>query len=323
LSVSEKHIDFAIAKISGNRRLHIAKINGIKLCRTIKGDVKMTFIISLIFLLIAILKFYGFNIIHKVKKINTERSENKKKYDRIISLACALIGIVLLVFSSGWFYYLESELLLDALFVVLFIAIVMVVYAPIVYKEGIIGKSLLKHKNDQGRITVGCYLTTIISALLLITLGIILSSEYGCNLDVYFLGMDTSVVFFILVALIVISVFLIIAIKNHSKKIIIFISTFVTLGGLLFSLFLCAFTTGGDYYTFSSPDRKHSIVIEEWAFLMGDGIRVYERENLFFIKSIGSLPSGNYHVEWKENKAVITLHEGRNNEEICEFVLKD
>ena len=292
----------------------------------------MLLIISIFFITVAIMKFYGFNIIHRIKKISADRSENKKRYDKIISLACFVIGIVLLVFyidSSRWFYgFFESELLLDILFVLFFIAIVLLIYAPISYREGIIGKRILKCDNNGSRkILLWSYVLGITAFLLLITLGIIFSSEYGCNLDVYFLGMDTSVVFYILESLVVISIFLIIVIKKHNKKGIIFISTLATLGILLFSLFLCAFTTGGNYYTFSSPDRKHSIVIEEWAFLMGEGIRVYEKENLFFIKSIGSLPgnlrNGNYLIEWKENKAIIVLNKGTENEEICEFVLKN
>ena len=288
----------------------------------------MLLIISILFITIAIMKFYGFNIIHRIKDIKIERNENKKRYDRIISLSCVLIGTVFGVFSSDWFYALESSLLLDASYVVFFIAIVLMLYAPVAYREGIIGKRILKcDDNGSRKILAGSYLAGIIAFLLLITLGIIFGSEYGSNLDVYFMGMDTSVVFYILEPLIVISVFLIIVIKNHNKKVIIFISTLVILGILLFSLFLCAFTTGGDYYTFSSPDRKHTIVIEEWAFLMGEGIRVYEKENLFFIKSIGSLPgnlqNGNYLIEWKENKAIIVLNDGTENEEICEFVLKN
>ena len=290
----------------------------------------MLLIISILFITIAIMKYYGFNI-KRIKEIGTERSENKKKYDRIISLACSVIGIVLLAFylnSSRWLYgFLESELLLDVLFVVLFIGIVLMIYAPLVYKEGMIGKSILKYKNNRGRIAVVCTLSMAISILLLILLGVIFNSEYGCNLEIYFFGMDTSIVFFMLEALIVISLFLIIVIKKHDKKVIVFISTLVTLGILLFSLFLCAFTTGGDYYTFSSPNRKHSIVIEEWAFLMGEGINVYERENMFFIRKLGTLSgdsqNGYYPIEWKENKVIVTSNVGTENEEICEFVLKN
>ncbi|MBE7055673.1 MAG: hypothetical protein E7392_06145 [Ruminococcaceae bacterium] len=287
----------------------------------------MLLIISIICIVVAIMKFYGFNIIHRIKKINIERSENRKKYDIIISLGCGLIGTVLLIFSSGWFYELESDLLLDASYVTFFIAIVLLVYAPIAYREGIIGKFLLKQKNNRGRITIGCYVIGVISALLLITLGIIFCSEYGHELHVYFLGMDTSVVFFILIALIVVSVFLSLVIKNHNKRMIIFISTLVMIGILFFSFFLCAFTTGGDYYTFSSPNKKHSIVIEEWMFLMGEGINVYERENMFFIRSLGTLPgeprNGSYPIEWRENIAVITLNKGTENEETCKFILKN
>lgn len=297
-----------------------------------KGAINMLLIISILFIIVAIMKFFGFNIIHKIKKISTERSENKKKYDWIISLACSAIGIVLLIFylnASRWLYgFLESELLLDILFVVLFIGTVLMIYAPIAYREGIIGKRILKCDNNGCRkILAGSYVAGILALLLLITLGIIFRSEYGCNLDIYFLGMDTSVVFYILESLIVISVYLIIVIKKHNQKLIIFISTLVTLGVLLFSLFLCVFTTGGDYYTFSSPDRKHSIVIEEWAFLMGEGINVYERENIFFIRKLGTLSgdsqNGYYPIEWKENKVIVTPNMGTENEEICEFVLKN
>ncbi len=295
----------------------------------------MLLMISIIFMAVAMMKFYGLNIIHRIKKISIERSVNKIKYDKIISLACVFIGMVLLVFylnSSRWFYgFFESELLWHILVIVLFISICLIIYAPIVYGEGIIGKILLKNKNNRGKITVGCYLTMVISTLLLITLGITFSSEYGYNLDVYFLGMDTSVVFYILESLIVISVFLIIVIKKHNNKAIIFISILATLGILLFSLFICAWTTGGDYYSFYSPNLEQSIIIEEWTHLITEDVRVYERENIIFIKRIGSLPinsvsdfkHGAYDVEWEENKAIITLHKGSNNEEICEFVLKD
>ena len=292
----------------------------------------MLLIISILFITIAIMKFYGFNIIRRIKKIDTDRAENKKKYDRITSLACSVIGIVLLVFylnSSRWLYgFFESELLWDILVILLFISICLIINAPVAYREGIIGKRILKCDNNGCRkILAGSCVAGIIALLLLITLGIIFRSEYGCNLDIYFLGMDTSIVFYILETLIVISLFLIIVIKKHNKKVIVFISTLVTLGILLFSLFLCAFTTGGDYYTFSSPDRKHSIVIEEWAFLMGEGINVYERENMFFIRKLGTLSgdsqNGYYPIEWKENKVIITSNMGTENEEICEYVLKN
>ena len=39
----------------------------------------MLLITSVLFITAAIMKFYGFNIIHRIKKISTETSENKKK----------------------------------------------------------------------------------------------------------------------------------------------------------------------------------------------------------------------------------------------------
>jgi len=205
---------------------------------------------------------------------------------------------------------------------------VLMLYAPVAYREGIIEKKLLKCDNNRSRIILsGSYVAGIISLLLLITLGIIFNSEYGNELHIYFLGMDTSIVFFMLITLLIISIFVVIAIKKHNNKTILLISTLIMAGSLFFSFFLCAFTTGGDYYTYSSPDRKHSIVIEEWMFLMGEGINVYERENMFFIRNLGTLSGdprkGCYPIEWKENKAIVTLNMGTENEEICEFVLKN
>lgn len=285
----------------------------------------MLLIISIIFIAVAIVKYKGFDIIHRIK---IERSENRKKYDKIVSMAFLLIGAVLLAHyldSSRWFYgFLESEVLLDALFVLFFIAVALMLYAPIAYQEGIIGKILLNSNNDRSkRILTGSYVVGITALLILITIGIIFNSEYGNDLHILFLGMDTAVVSFILIALLIISVFAVIAIKKHNNKTIVFTSTLIMIGSLLISFFLCVFTTGGDYRSVYSPDLKRSIVIEKWAFLLAEGVNVYERENLFFIRKMGDLPEayGGYSVEWEEDKVVITVHKKMEEVEICEFAL--
>lgn len=285
----------------------------------------MLLIISIIFIAVAIVKYKGFDIIHRIK---IERSENRKKYDKIVSMAFLLIGAVLLAHyldSSRWFYgFLESEVLLDALFVLFFIAVALMLYAPIAYQEGIIGKILLNSDNDRSkRILTGSYVVGITALLILITIGIIFNSEYGNDLHILFLGMDTAVVSFILIALLIISVFAVIAIKKHNNKTIVFTSTLIMIGSLLISFFLCVFTTGGDYRSVYSPDLKRSIVIEKWAFLLAEGVNVYERENLFFIRKMGDLPEayGGYSVEWEEDKVVITVHKKMEEVEICEFAL--
>jgi len=285
----------------------------------------MLLIISIIFVSVAIMKYKGFDIIHRVK---IERSENRKKYDNIISVACLLVGATLLVFyldSSRWFYgLLESEVLLDALFVLFFVAIALMLYAPIVYQEGVIGKALLDNDNNRSRkVLKVSYGVGITALLLLTTLGILFSTEYGRDLHILFLGMDTAIVSFILIALMIISVFIVIAIKKHNNKTMVFVSTLVMIGSLLISFFMCVMTTGGDYRSVYSPDLKRSIVIEEWAFLVAEGVNIYERENLFFIREMGDLPEayGGYSVEWEEGKVVITVHKEKEEVEICEFAL--
>ncbi len=296
----------------------------------------MPLIISIIFATVAVMKFYGVNIIHRIKKISIERSENKKKYDQIMSFACILIGMVLLVYylnSSRWFFKLKSILLVNALYAGFFMAIILTIYAPIVYREGIVGGFLSKVESStrKRKVIYGCYITVALLVIVLIIWKIFKSTDYGFPIDFYFLGMDTAIAIFVCTLVIIISLLFVIAVTLHKQKLIILITTVISLIVFIFALIACAWTTGGDYYSFYSPDMKQSIIIEEWTHLIAEDVRVYERENIFFIKRIGSLPinsvydfeHGNYDVEWKENKVVITLHKGSNDGEICEFVLKD
>ncbi|MEE0944012.1 MAG: hypothetical protein UIM24_00985 [Clostridia bacterium] len=295
----------------------------------------MLLIISILFIIIATMKFYGFNIIHRIKKIDTDRTENKKKYDGIISLDCSVTGIVIFIFylnSSRWLYgFFESELLWHILVVLLFISICLIIYAPIVYREGSVGVFLsrIESSTKKRKVICGCYIADAILIIMLVIWKVIKCTDYGIPLEFYFLGVDTAIAVFICTLLIIISLFFIIAVTLHKKKVIIFITTAIALFAFNFSLFICAWTTGGDYYSFYSPNLNKSILIEEWTHLITEDVRVYERENIFFIRKIGSLPinsvhdfqQGNYDVEWKEKKVVITLHKGSNNEEICEFDL--
>ena len=297
----------------------------------------MLLVISIMFIVSSILKFYGFNIIHRIKKISIERSENKKKYDKILSLAFVLVGTVFLVFclsSSRWFYdFFENELLWCISGLVLFISTCLIIYAPIVYREGIVGGFLSKIEisKKKRKVIYGCYIADAILISVLIIWGIIKCTDYGFPIEFYFLWMDTAIAIFICTMLIIISVLFVIAVTLYKKKVIVFISTVLSLIVFNFSLFTCAWTTGGDYYSFYSPGLKQSIVIEEWTHLITEDVRVYERKNIFFIKKIGSLPiysihdfqHRNYDVKWEENKAIITLYKGSSREEICEFVLNN
>ncbi len=75
------------------------------------------------------------------------------------------------------------------------------------------------------------------------------------------------------------------------------------------------------YYEFSSPDGEHTVVAEEWSFLLGGGVNFYERINPVLIKykenfstddGFRAISSGDYSVEWNENVMSITLQNGNN-----------
>ena len=242
---------------------------------------------------------------------------------------------MLLVFylnSSRWFYgFFESELLWHILVILLFISICIIIYAPIVYREGIVGVFLsrIESSTKKRKVICVCYIADVLLISALIIWRIIKSTDYGFSIEILFLGIDTAIVIFVCTLGIIISLLFVITITLYKKKLIIFSTIVISLIVVSFSLFICAWTTGGDYYSFYSPNFKQSIVIEEWTHLIAEDVRVYERKNIFFIEKIGNLPInsrsdfeyGFYDVEWKEQKAVITLHKGSNNEKICEFDL--
>lgn len=75
------------------------------------------------------------------------------------------------------------------------------------------------------------------------------------------------------------------------------------------------------YYEFTSPDNKHTVIAEEWSFLMGGGIVFYERVNPLFVRykegfstddGYRAISGGDYSVEWQDNVMSITLQNGNN-----------
>lgn len=88
-----------------------------------------------------------------------------------------------------------------------------------------------------------------------------------------------------------------------------------------FAYFLSTFISTGNYYEFSSPDGEHTVVAEEWSFLLGGGVNFYERINPVFVKykenfstddGFRAISWGDYSVEWEENVMSITLQNGNN-----------
>lgn len=86
---------------------------------------------------------------------------------------------------------------------------------------------------------------------------------------------------------------------------------------LYYALTLSALTPSCDYYEFMSPDKQHSVIANEWSYLMGGGIDFYERINPLFVKSKGSLTvddgvniikTNGYSVEWQNNVMIFTFN---------------
>lgn len=75
------------------------------------------------------------------------------------------------------------------------------------------------------------------------------------------------------------------------------------------------------YYEFTSPDNKHTVIAEEWSFLMGGGVVFYERVNPLFVRykegfstddGYRAISGGDYSVEWQDDTMSITLQNGNN-----------
>lgn len=74
-----------------------------------------------------------------------------------------------------------------------------------------------------------------------------------------------------------------------------------------------------DYYDFTSPDRKYTVIAGEWSWLHGGGINFYERINPVFVEKIGNFSTddgytpisrGKYSVEWNENVMTFSADNG-------------
>ncbi|MFR6221565.1 MAG: hypothetical protein ACLUJE_05220 [Anaerococcus sp.] len=66
------------------------------------------------------------------------------------------------------------------------------------------------------------------------------------------------------------------------------------------------------YHTFISPDKKHTLVVEETSFLLLGDVSLYERKNLLFIEDLGAeaspddgfspVSAGKYWIKWDGNR---------------------
>lgn len=109
--------------------------------------------------------------------------------------------------------------------------------------------------------------------------------------------------------------------KKYSSK---FDRVFVVIGwiililGFLFgSLIFLGDYLVNSYYTFISPDKKHTLVVEEASFLLLGDVSLYERKNLLFIEDLGAETSPDdgfspisavkYWIKWDGNRVSLAV----------------
>ena len=104
--------------------------------------------------------------------------------------------------------------------------------------------------------------------------------------------------------------------KKYSSKIarvFLVIGLILLIVGFLFgSLIFLGYHFVSSYHTFISPDKKHTLVVEETSFLLLGDVSLYERKNLLFIEDLGAgaspddgfspISAGKYWIKWDGNR---------------------
>ncbi len=97
-----------------------------------------------------------------------------------------------------------------------------------------------------------------------------------------------------------------------------------------FALVLSSVSKDCEYYKFISPDGAHTVIAEEWSYLLGGGVVFYERVNPLLVTyrenfstddGFRAISSGDYSVEWNENAMSITLQNGNNIYKTVKIIL--
>lgn len=137
-------------------------------------------------------------------------------------------------------------------------------------------------------------------------------------IDFFGLILRQGDVLFILLLMIVIWLiyFLKLFWKKYSSKIarvFLVIGWILSIVGFLFgSLIFLGDHFVSFYHTFISPDKKHTLVVEETSFLLLGDVSLYERKNLLFIEDLGAgaspddgffpVSAGKYWIKWDGNR---------------------
>lgn len=107
---------------------------------------------------------------------------------------------------------------------------------------------------------------------------------------------------------------------------------FLALGGVVSLLAVLLLLTNGvlmigddsDYYRFTSPDQKDTILVSENSFLQAGWVSVYQRVNPFVVRlrdtrttddGYRPIGAGNYAVQWEERQVVVSFGDGMGGRE--------
>lgn len=175
-----------------------------------------------------------------------------------------------------------------------------------------------KEKNNKIKTYILLAITLIWLAFSMILLLIKSRTGYRILIDLCGLQLRQGGVLFILLLMIVIWLiyFLKLFWKKYSSKIarvFLIIGWILSIVGFLFgSLIFLGDYLVNSYYTFISPDRKHTLVVEETSFLLLGDVSLYERKNLLFIEDLGAgaspddgfspVSAGKYWIKWDGNR---------------------
>lgn len=108
--------------------------------------------------------------------------------------------------------------------------------------------------------------------------------------------------------------------KEKNNRISSFISKFLRVVIVCVFIFNWSYDyEDKNYFEFTSPDGNHTVVAEEWTYLLSGGVSFYERENKIFVKhkeifttddGYRAISSGDYTIEWTDNSMLFTAQNG-------------
>lgn len=170
-------------------------------------------------------------------------------------------------------------------------------------------------------------LSIFILSLLIISFSIdksILISFMNFNIR----GLDLVYFLFIIVFYLIFKIIKVLQKKYYQgffKVVLIFSKIILILFFLLSSFIYIIKRSSSVYYTFKSPDKKHTIIAKETSILLLGEVSLYERENPFFIKNLDAyiLPddgytpiyNNNYNIKWNENKFSLSVYDASGSKD--------